>query len=156
MTRTRRALAAGIVLAAAASLAGCATTVSLEPAVDANDPACADVSVRLPGELAGQSRRWTDAQATGAWGEPSSILLTCGLDPVGPTALPCESTGAVDWIIDDSEAPNYRFTSFGRTPAVEVFIDYDVVSGRDVLDALDTAVSMLPTTGSVCTERPAS
>ena len=72
-------------------LTGCTSTVSLEPAPDANDPACAEVTVRLPDDLAGQSRRWTDAQATGAWGEPAAVLLTCGVEPPGPTTLPCQT-----------------------------------------------------------------
>ena len=131
------------------------------PIVDGSLVAPAQVhgvaTVRLPGTVAGESRRWTDAQATGAWGEgsASAVLLTCGVEAPGPSTLVCQTVKGIDWIIDDSEAPNYRFTSFGRTPAVEVYIDYDVVSGRDVLGALDTAVSMLPANGSVCTERPA-
>ena len=60
----------------------------------------------------------------------------------------------VDWLIDGSEAPHYRFTTFGRTPAVEVYLDYDAVSGRDVLNALAAAVKTLPTDGRSCTERP--
>ena len=44
----------------------------------------------------------------------------------------------------------------GRTPAVEVYLDYDVVSARTVLDALGTAVQQLPADGSICTERPTS
>ncbi|MCT9001531.1 DUF3515 domain-containing protein [Microbacterium memoriense] len=140
----------------AASLTGCSTTVAMTPASESNDPGCAAVTVRLPDSVDGQSRRWTDAQATGAWGTPTTVLLTCGVAAPGPSTLPCQSAGGVDWLIDDSEAPNYRFTSFGRTPAVEVYLDYDVVSARTVLDALGTAVQQLPADGSICTERPTS
>ncbi len=138
------------------ALTGCSATVAMEPASAANDPACAAVTVRLPDTVDGQDRRWTDAQATGAWGSPTRVLLTCGLDAPGPSTLPCQSAGGVDWLIDDSEAPNYRFTTFGRTPAVEVYLDYEVVSARTVLDALGTAVQQLPSDGSECTERPAA
>lgn len=123
---------------------------------DANDPACAAVIVRLPASVDGQDRRWSDAQATGAWGTPTSVLLTCGLEAPGPSLLPCETAGGVDWLIDDSEAPHYRFTTFGRSPALEVYLDSSVVSGRSVLDSLGTAVQQLPSDGAECTERPAS
>jgi hypothetical protein len=151
--RTRRALIAAIAVTAAASaLTGCASTVHLDPAPQANDPACAEVTVRLPGELDDQPRRWTDAQATGAWGDPAAVLLSCGLEPTGPTTLPCQSVNGVDWVIDDADAPRYRVTSFGREPAVELYIDTEVVSSADVLDALSGIVGLLPADGSVCTE----
>lgn len=138
-------------------LVGCSSTVSLTPARSADDPACAAVTVRLPDSLADQQRSWTDAQATGAWRDAdgrTSIVLTCGVAEPPPSTLPCESAGGVDWLIDDADAPNYRFTTYGRSPAVEVYLDYDIVSARSVLDALGTAVLQLPATGGVCTERP--
>lgn len=151
----RRLVPVLLIAVSAVGLAGCSTTVALQPAPQANDPACADVIVRLPDSIDGQQRRWTDAQATGAWGDPTTVILTCGLDPIGPTTLPCTTAGGVDWVIDDSAAPKYRATSFGRTPAVEVFLDNEVVSSLDVLDTLSRAVSLLPDDGSTCTELPA-
>lgn len=139
-------------LATAVALAGCASTVSLTPAAAANDPACADVSVLLPASVDGQSRRWTDAQATGAWGDPASVILTCGVVPPGPTTLPCTPVAGVDWIIDDSAAPRYRLTTFGRVPAVEIYLDNTVVSSANVLDTLSRVVAALPTNGAVCTD----
>lgn len=155
MPRPIRALAA-LCLLGALTLAGCTSTVSLQPAAAANDPACAAVMVRLPATVDGQDRRWTDAQSTASWGDPTSVILTCGVTPPGATTLPCQSPGGVDWIIDDSEAPHYRFTTFGRTPAIEVYLDYDVVSGNEVLERLATAVSTIPQTGGVCTDKPAT
>ncbi|GAA5027899.1 DUF3515 domain-containing protein [Microbacterium fluvii] len=149
----RRSLALVLAAALAATLTGCATTVSLTPAADANAAECADVTVRLPDTLDGQPRRWTDAQATGAWGEPTAIILSCGVEPPGPTTLPCQTVDGVDWIVDDTDAPNYRFTTFGRVPAVEVYLDYDVASGQGALSGLSAAVKTLPTDGSPCTER---
>lgn len=157
MIRARRSTAVALVLAAGLSLlAGCTSTVSMTPALDANDAACADVTVRLPGTVAGESRRWTDAQATGAWGDPSAVLLTCGVEVPGPSTLVCQSVKGIDWIIDDTDAPNYRFTTFGRVPAVQVYLDYDRVSGQQVLTDLATAVGQLPTDGATCTDRPTS
>lgn len=146
------AMAVGI----AFGTAGCSSTVSMTPAKGANDPACAAVISRLPATVDGQQRRWTDAQATGAWGSPASVLLTCGLDAPGPSTLVCQTVDGIDWLMDDTQAPKYRFTSFGRTPAVQVYLDYDVVGGRDVLSALSSAVQQLPTDGRSCTDRPSS
>ena len=145
-----------VVAAVAALLAGCSSTVSMTPAKAANDPACAAVTVRLPDSVDGQSRRWTDAQATGAWGDPATVLVTCGVAERGPSTLPCDTRAGVDWLIDDSDAPHYRFTTFGRSPAVEVYLDYDEVSGSQVLTDLGPAVGQLPTTGATCPDRPAS
>lgn len=158
MIRPRRTLrlaaVAGALALSASALVGCAATVSMQPAAEANSPDCAAVTVRLPDSVDGQSRTWTDAQATGAWGSPATVLLTCGLEAPGPSELPCETVDGVDWLIDDAEAPRYRFTTFGRVPAVEVYLDYDVVSARSVLGSVSSAVGTLPTTGSRCTPRP--
>lgn len=149
-------LTVAMVIGIALGTAGCSATVTMTPAKAANDPACAAVISRLPATVDGQQRRWTDAQATGAWGSPASVLLTCGLDAPGPSTLVCQTVDGIDWLMDDSQAPKYRFTSFGRTPAVQVYLDYDVVGGRDVLSALSTAVQQLPTDGRSCTDRPSS
>ena len=155
MTRSRLLLTLGVVgIAAAGALTGCAVDrLAARPRPDANDPACAEVSVRLPDDVDGQARRWTDAQATGAWGDPAAVILTCGVEPPGPSTLPCQSVDGVDWIIDDTEAPHYRVTTFGRVPAVELYLDNKVVSSAEVLDRLSRIVGVLPTDGSVCTER---
>ena len=148
----RPAVLAVAALVAGALLTGCTSTVSLEPAAEANDPACADVTVRLPGSIDGEQRRWTDAQATGAWGEPASVILTCGVDQLGPTTLPCTPVNGVDWVIDDSDAPRYRVTTFDRAPAVEIYLDNSVVSSAQVLETLSQLVTILPENGSVCTD----
>ncbi|MFC8681466.1 DUF3515 family protein [Microbacterium ureisolvens] len=151
-------VAIGLAAVAALGLTGCSTTVDLDPAPAANDPLCAEVTSNLPGTVGGEPRRWTDAQATGAWGEPSTVLLTCGVEPPGPTTLRCEEVAGVDWIIDDSDAPRFRVTTFGRTPAVEIYLDTTAddegngVSSRDVLDALSPIVSVLPVDGQ-CLDR---
>jgi hypothetical protein len=154
VSRPRRLAAlagATALLALASGLAGCTATVSLTPADAADDPACAGVTARLPATADGQERRWTDAQATGAWGDPAVAVLHCGVDVPGPSTLPCQTVGGVDWLIDDADAPDFRFTTFGRDPAVEVYLDSEVASGRAVLEALAPAVATLPTTGAVCT-----
>ena len=131
-------------------MTACAGTVSVPAAEDADDPLCAEVTVRLPDEVDGQERRWTDAQATGAWGTPASVILTCGVEPPGPTEARCITLGGVDWIVDESDPPRYLIRSYGRAPAVEVYADNSVVSPDEVLSALGPIVS-LPPRESECT-----
>lgn len=123
----------------------------MEPAADANDPACAAVMARLPDAVDGQQRRWTDAQATGAWGDPAAVLLTCGVTPPGPTEAKCITIGGVDWIVDESDAPRFRITSYGRTPAVEVYADNEIVSPNNVLSALGSIVQQQLPQSRECT-----
>ena len=127
------------------ALSGCTTDVPMEPAADANNPACADVIVRLPSTVDGKDRRYTNAQSTGAWGDPASVLLYCGIEPSGPTTDSCVSVNGVDWIIDDSRAPLFRFEAYGRSPGVEVIVNFDEgVSGTNVITELSGSVSKLP------------
>ncbi|WP_440708758.1 DUF3515 family protein [Herbiconiux sp. YIM B11900] len=145
-TRRRAAGALAIAVLAASLLSGCAGAVGLQPAADATNPNCADVIVRLPDTVADAPERETDAQATGAWGDPATILLHCGVTPPGPTTLPCDNVNGVDWIRDDSQAPLYTFTTFGRDPAVEVTLDSEKVSSSSTLVDLAIAVSSIPQT----------
>ena len=128
------------------SLSGCAATVNLEPAEYSNNPGCAEVMVRLPSQLGGLQERYTNAQATAAWGDPVAVLLRCGLESVEVSTLPCVSAGGIDWLVDDSLAPSYRFISFARFPAVEVVVDSDSASGITSLEGISGAVAQLPAT----------
>lgn len=144
-------------------LSGCAPIVAMDAAKDANNPLCADVIVRLPDVIEDSAKqdkgtdpagvwlkRETDAQATGAWGNPTSVLLTCGVPVPGPSTLPCATVKGIDWLRDDQDAPNYIFTTFGRDPAVQVVVDGSRASGTAVLEALSLAVGSIPAT-SQCT-----
>lgn len=135
-----------ILLLSSAVLAGCAATVVIEPAEDANNPNCAEVIVRLPEKTAELTKRSTNSQSTAAWGSPVSVTLRCGLAPIMVSTLPCISAGGVDWLVDESAKPNYRFVSFGRTPATEIVIDSENVSGASVLEDLGQAVQFTPKT----------
>ena len=129
-------------------LSGCTTTVVMSPAPLANDPGCAEVIVRLPSETDGQIKRTTNSQSTAAWGSLVAITLTCGLEPVMVSTLPCITAGDVDWIVDESDKPNYTFISFGRTPATAVTIDSTKSSGANVLEDLGQAVQFTKQTKS--------
>lgn len=130
--------------ATATILTGCSPDVPMDPAPDANNPGCAEVIVRLPDTVDGLERRYTNAQATGAWGDPASVLLYCGIEPSGPTTDTCVSVDGIDWIIDESRAPLYRFEAYGRTPGLEVVVDSEQANGTNVIAELSLAASHLP------------
>ena len=127
-------------------LAGCATTVALSPAPDANNPACANVMVRLGDSVGGEARRTTNAQSTAAWGDPASVIMRCGLTPSGPSTLPCFTVDDIDWLRDSSADPVFRFVTFGRSPAVEVTIDSRHAAGTSALGDLASAIATIPAT----------
>lgn len=153
-----RLATAAVILLGAALLGGCASTVHLEPAEDANNPLCAEVTVGLQnvGNIADKDRRWTDAQATGAWGDSggsSSIILRCGVAVPAPTSeLQCVTFEGVDWLVDASETPFLRLTTYGRDPAVQLYIDTGAVSSNDVISnrSLVGAITGIPA-DSKCT-----
>ena len=155
--RTSPPSARGLLLVPALllALAGCAPAVALEPAADAIDPDCARVVVALPDTVAGLAARETNAQGTGAWGDPATVILRCGVPSPDPTSSECLLVDGVDWIRDDSKDPNFAFTTYGRTPAVEVIIDSDGdpdaqddgVSGLEALTDLSSAVATVPQVG---------
>ncbi len=126
------------------SLTACAGDVPMQATADANNPACADVIVRLPQTVAGLERRSTNAQSTGAWGDPAVVQLRCGIEPSGPTTSDCVNVNGVDWIIDDAAAPLYRFEAYGRSPGLEVFVDSAAVSGTDAVLDLSAVAKELP------------
>jgi Protein of unknown function (DUF3515) len=135
-----------LVAAILTTLTGCTPIVAMTPAADAANPACADVIVRLPPSIDDAAIRETDAQATAAWGEPSAVLLHCGVTVPGPSTLLCATVRGVDWLRDDSDAPNYVFTTYGRDPAVEVVVNGDVLSGTNALIELASAVAAIEPT----------
>jgi hypothetical protein len=128
---------------AAGLLSACAGTVPMTAAADSNSVGCADISVRLPDTVAGKAERETDAQATGAWGDPAVVLLRCGVAPIGPTTKPCVTVNGIDWVLEtDPSASTIRYITFGRTPATEVAISHAAggVSDAAVLPDLADAI----------------
>jgi hypothetical protein len=131
-------------LLTATALSGCTATVVVESAPEANDPGCAEIIVRLPDQVGDLSKRQTNAQSTGAWGNPTAVILRCGLEPVEISSLPCVTAGGVDWLVDESKAPSYRFITYAANPATEVIVDSAQISGVSALEGLGSAVSNIP------------
>jgi len=136
----RKSLALVVVLAATL-LAGCTQTVPFEPAENAIDPGCAEVVAHAPDSVGDFEKRETDAQGVLAYGDPVTVIVRCGVDEPGPTAeLHCVSADDVHWLRDDTDAPNYVFTTYGRSPATEVIINRDRIAPGLALQDLASAV----------------
>lgn len=131
-------------LGLAASLTACTNPVPMDAAEHANDPSCADVIVRLPQTVANLEKRETNAQATGAWGDPAGVLLRCGIEPSGPTTDDCVNVNGVDWIIDRSNPPLYRFEAYGRSPGLELIVNSELASGTEATVDLGEVTALLP------------
>jgi hypothetical protein len=145
--KTMLALAAlGVV--AVAVLTGCAPTVALTPAASATNAKCASVVVLLPDTVSTLAQRETNAQGTGAWGEPPDIVLHCGVPVPGPNTLPCYSVDGIDWLLKADPKGIFTFTTFGRNPAVSVTINSNNVKadGNQALNDLAIAVAEIRAT----------
>ena len=140
--RARALVSAALVL----GLSGCGSSVvDVDPAEDAANARCADVMLALPPVVAENDQRSTNSQATSAWGDPSKVVLRCGVIAPGPTTDPCVTVNDVDWVVREGE-PAWTATSYGREPAVEVLFDPDEVASSTVLVELGDAVSRVEQT----------
>jgi hypothetical protein len=133
------AAAAGILLSA------CAPPVDVAPAKDAASAACAPMMVALPDAIGDAKLRKTNAQATAAWGDPSLVILRCGVNVPGPTTDRCVSVNGVDWVIKEGD-PVWTLTTFGREPATEILMDPDKISSATVLADLAASAQKIKAT----------
>lgn len=145
----RRALRRVVPLALLAPvLAACTPALTVDPAPNAHDPACADVMLRMPDEIDGTPDRDTSSQGTEAWGDPAIAIARCGMEPPAPTTDRCVTVDGVDWISTEEAADSWTFVTYGRTPAVEVILDPQKVSGATVLSSVSPAVALLEETSA--------
>jgi hypothetical protein len=148
-----RAVTAAGTVAGTALLAGCASAVQVSAAPFADDPVCAEVMLALPQVLA-EAERWdTTSQGTAAWVHDSpqdAIVLLCGVDPLPPTTDQCvDATDAagrsIDWVTvpgDEAADTPWRFTTYGREPAVEVRVPTSVTSERSTSFLVDLGLAV--------------
>ncbi len=133
------------VAALLAALTGCTSVVDVDAAGNAANARCADIMIALPPTVAENEQRDTNSQATSAWGDPSKVVLRCGVDVPGPTTDPCVAVNDVDWVLREGD-PAWTATTYGRDPAVEVLFDPDEVASSTVLVELGGAVSRVEQT----------
>lgn len=139
----RAGILAGTV-ALATLITGCQTMVAVEAAEDAANPLCANMMVLLPEVIGEVEKRPTSSQATAAWGEPTEVVLRCGVEVPGPTTDPCVSVNGVDWIAREGENGVWTLTTYGRNPATEVLLDPQVIPSSTVIASLSDAASKIP------------
>ena len=99
----------------------------------------------LPDAIGDAKLRKTNAQATAAWGDPSAVILRCGVNVPGPTTDRCVSVNDVDWVIKEGN-PVWTLTTFGREPATEILMDPDKISSATVLADLSSAAQKIKAT----------
>ncbi|MGC5168835.1 DUF3515 family protein [Luteimicrobium sp. DT211] len=141
---TLSVLAAGVV---GAAVSACSPVISVPAAANATDPACADVVLDLPDQVAGQDQRTTSSQATSAWGGAgSAITLRCGVEQPGPSDQ-CQSIenpdgSSVDWVATESSS-GWTFVTYGRDPAIEVQVPQSLGEGQPTVALVDVAPAVL-------------
>ena len=146
----RRRLLLVAPVAGVLALGGCAATVPARVAPHGTDPVCASVVLAMPDSLGdGLPQRDTNAQATTAWGSTAApVVLRCGVEPLDPTTEHCQSVEtpggpSVDWVVIEG-ADGWTFTTYGREPAVELYVPAQVAQERSTafVDQLGSAVSL--------------
>jgi hypothetical protein len=135
----------GTAAVAALMLSACSPAVDVPAAKDAANPACAPMMVALPETIGDSKLRKTNSQATAAWGDPSLVILRCGVNVPGPTTDRCVSVNGIDWVIKEGN-PVWTLTTFGREPATEILMDPDKISSATVLADLAVAAGEIPPT----------
>lgn len=88
----------------------------------------------LPEEIGEFTQRPSTSQGTAVWGDPSAVVLRCGVEPIGPTAHPCVAPSGVDWIWIEQE-DHVQLISYGREPSVEVLLDEEQLTEDTTMNA---------------------
>lgn len=140
-------IAAPLAAASLLALTACAPSVTITAADDANNPACAPMMVALPDSLADAKRRTTTGQATAAWGEPSLVVLRCGVPVLGPTTDKCVTVNGVDWVLKQKDQ-TWTITTYGRNPATELVLKENTIPSDTVLTEISAAAAKIPATRS--------
>jgi hypothetical protein len=80
--------------------------------------------------------------AVRAWGEPA-IIARCGLPAIGPTTDTCLNVSGIDWVAHQL-TDGVRFTTYGRSPAMEVLVPSAYEPEPLVLPAFGAAAAAIP------------
>jgi hypothetical protein len=131
-------------------LLGCSSTTEVAVPDGAGSAACRAAATHWPKTVGGHSLRATSSSsaAVRAWGEPA-IIARCGLALVGPTTDPCLDVSGIDWVAHQL-TNGVRFTTYGRSPAIEVLVPGAYKPEPLLLPAFGAAAAALPQTGRHC------
>lgn len=132
-------------------LAGCTSAVEVRPFDGSDSPACQRVADAWPATVGELQPREVAVQSRGvaAWGDPA-VIARCGADPPGPTTEQCLDVAGVDWIAEEL-SDGWRFTSYGRDPAVEVLAPEEHDPDALLLTAFNPAAEAVPQGDRRCT-----
>lgn len=124
-------------------LPACSSIDVTDPA-EAESAACRSASAQWPKTVAGQSRQATSStsDAVRAWGDPA-VIARCGLAPIGPTTDQCLNVSGIDWVAHPL-TDGVRFTTYGRSPAIEVLVPNAYQPEPLLLPAFVAAASAIP------------
>jgi hypothetical protein len=112
--------------------------------VDAGSSACRSAASHWPKTVGGQSVTATSSSsvAVRAWGEPA-IIARCGLPAIGPTTDTCLDVSGIDWVAHQL-TDGVRFTTYGRSPAIEVLVPSAYKPEPLLLPAFGAAAAAIP------------
>jgi hypothetical protein len=125
------------------ALSGC-SSVQVAVPVDAGSAACRIAAAHWPKTVGGQPLAPTSSSsdAVRAWGEPA-IIARCGLPAIGPTTDTCLNVSGIDWVAHQL-TDGVRFTTYGRSPAIEVLVPSAYKPEPLVLPAFGAAAAAIP------------
>ncbi|MFK5690036.1 MULTISPECIES: DUF3515 family protein [unclassified Serinicoccus] len=150
----RRALRTGTLTAVCLLvLTGCGEAAVRAVPFEASDSAaCQEVAQRWPTTVGPYEPRVTAVQSPGvaAWGEPP-IVARCGKQPPGATTDPCIDVNGVDWVATTLDDGGTMFTTFGRSPAIEVLVPESYDSHPLLLPPFGEAAEQVEQTLGLCT-----
>ncbi|MGJ9405695.1 DUF3515 domain-containing protein [Nesterenkonia aurantiaca] len=132
-------------------ISGCASTATVEAAPDAANPDCADVMLAVPEVIGDHELRPTTSQGTAVWGDPSEVVMRCGVVPPGPSPEHCVGADGVDWLALEEDEQTWRLVTYGRDPAVEVLLNLDQVASSTAMLGLAPAVQQVEQTRACTT-----
>ena len=124
-------------------LLGCSSIDVADPA-EAGSAACRSAAALWPTTVGGQARQPTSSssEAVRAWGDPA-VIARCGVAPIGPTTDQCLTVSGVDWVAHQL-TDGVRFTTYGRSPAIEVLVPGAYKPEALLLPAFGAAASAIP------------
>nr|WP_270888663.1 DUF3515 family protein [Pedococcus sp. 5OH_020] len=115
---------------------------------------CEPATAKWPATVGGRAARPVTVKApavrtdAAAWGDPA-IIATCGWPALGPTEQECLAVDGVDWVAEPL-SDGVRFTTFGRTPALEVLVPDAYKPEPLLLPAFRAVAEALPGNGRRC------
>ncbi len=133
-----------------ALLTGCGHTVPVHLPELADSTECQALVDRWPAEVSDLLPRDVSpaSPAARAWGDPA-VVAVCGQPALTPTTAACLTVDDIDWVIEPV-ADGTRFTTYGRTPALEVYVPETYAPEPLLLPAFGPAAGALPPNGRQC------